>query len=54
MCVFRGLAYSGEDKSRWVVARNKEEAARLAREQFGTDENLVQDENVLDTWFRFV
>ncbi len=33
------------------VARDAEEAAGLAREQYGRDEVLTQDEDVLDTWF---
>ena len=33
------------------VARDAEEAAALARAQFGADVDLVQDEDVLDTWF---
>ena len=33
------------------VAHDADEAARLAREAYGRDEALSQDEDVLDTWF---
>jgi valyl-tRNA synthetase len=33
-----------------IVARSEEEAQRIARDQYGTTE-IVQDEDVLDTWF---
>ena len=33
-----------------IVARSEEEARRIAREKYGTEE-IVQDEDVLDTWF---
>ena len=33
------------------VAHDADEAAALARAQYGRDEALVQDEDVLDTWF---
>ena len=33
------------------VAHDADEAAALAREKYGRDEALVQDEDVLDTWF---
>ena len=33
------------------VAHDADEAAALARERYGRDEALVQDEDVLDTWF---
>ena len=33
-----------------IVARSEEEARRIAREKYGT-EQIVQDEDVLDTWF---
>ena len=36
----------------FVVARTEEEAYAKAREQYGPDVALVQDEDVLDTWFR--
>jgi len=42
------------NKDRWVVARTKEEAKKLAAEKLGTSVdqvNLDQDEDVLDTWF---
>jgi len=32
-------------------AHNEEEATQQARQQFGTDVHLEQDEDVLDTWF---
>ena len=37
--------------SRWVVARTEEEAAAKAAEKFPGDKiELIQDEDVLDTW----
>lgn len=44
---------ASEDKrsSRWVVARNSQEAAAKARSQWGSDVVLMQEEDVLDTWF---
>jgi valyl-tRNA synthetase len=39
-------------EGRFVVAENETEANQLYREQFGgSDVKLVQDEDVLDTWF---
>lgn len=35
----------------YVVARSEEEAYQLAREQYGPDVVLNQEEDVLDTWF---
>lgn len=35
----------------YVVARSHSEALSLAREQFGSDVELFQDPDVLDTWF---
>jgi len=59
-CVSRQLwwghripAYSvvgAQDK--YVVARSEDEAYMQARAKFGADVKLVQDEDVLDTWFR--
>uniref|UniRef100_A0A061RC03 Valine--tRNA ligase, mitochondrial n=1 Tax=Tetraselmis sp. GSL018 TaxID=582737 RepID=A0A061RC03_9CHLO len=41
-----------EDMSRWVVGRSPEEARRRAEEKFpGREVTLLQDEDVLDTWF---
>ncbi|MGK7907050.1 MAG: valine--tRNA ligase, partial [Synechococcus sp.] len=42
----------GDDNPQnYVVARNLEEAQEKAREKFGADVELVQEEDVLDTWF---
>ena len=36
----------------WVIARNMEEAIKKATDKFGQGEyELIQDEDVLDTWF---
>ena len=43
-------AWFGPD-GRIFVAETVEEAARAAREHYGRDEPLRQDEDVLDTWF---
>ena len=43
-------AWSGPD-GEIFVAESEEEARRLAAERYGKDEPLVQDEDVLDTWF---
>lgn len=42
-----------EDMTRWVVGRDEEEAMKAAREKYPDREvaGLVQDEDVLDTWF---
>lgn len=43
---------AGEDESAWIVALTKEEAEQKAKERFaGKSFELVQDEDVLDTWF---
>jgi valyl-tRNA synthetase len=39
------------DETPFVVARNEADAKQLAIEQFGADVQLVQDPDVLDTWF---
>jgi valyl-tRNA synthetase len=56
-CVSRQLwwghripAWYGPD-GKFFVAETAEEAARAAREHYGRDEALRQDEDVLDTWF---
>lgn len=36
----------------YIVARSMEEAMIKAREQYGSEVTLEQDEDVLDTWFR--
>ncbi|MEM9537473.1 MAG: valine--tRNA ligase, partial [Cyanobacteria bacterium P01_E01_bin.45] len=42
----------GDDNPQnYVVARNLEEAQEKAREKFGEDVELVQEDDVLDTWF---
>ncbi|MGK7913840.1 MAG: valine--tRNA ligase [Synechococcus sp.] len=42
----------GDDNPQnYVVARNLDEAQEKAREKFGADVELVQEEDVLDTWF---
>lgn len=41
----------GEEEA-FVVARNEEEALRRAKEQYGEQVRVFQDEDVLDTWFR--
>jgi len=41
-----------EHMDRWVVGRTEEEARKIAAEQFpGRKFELLQDEDVLDTWF---
>eukprot|EP00200_Dunaliella_tertiolecta_P003314 CAMPEP_0202352070 /NCGR_PEP_ID=MMETSP1126-20121109/8424_1 /ASSEMBLY_ACC=CAM_ASM_000457 /TAXON_ID=3047 /ORGANISM="Dunaliella tertiolecta, Strain CCMP1320" /LENGTH=1278 /DNA_ID=CAMNT_0048944237 /DNA_START=55 /DNA_END=3891 /DNA_ORIENTATION=- len=41
-----------EDTKRWVVGHNREEAHALASSRYpGCKFNLLQDEDVLDTWF---
>lgn len=42
------------DGSQFVVARTPEEAQQKAVAQFGPGVSVVQDEDVLDTWFRQV
>ena len=37
----------------FVVARNIDEAIIIATEKYGKDITLYQDEDVLDTWFRW-
>lgn len=39
--------------SEYVVARSETEAFTLARATFGPDVKLKQDDDVLDTWFRY-
>ncbi len=36
----------------YIVARSEAEAYALAREKYGSEVQLKQDEDVLDTWFR--
>mmetsp|Transcript_14060 Transcript_14060/g.31147 ORF Transcript_14060/g.31147 Transcript_14060/m.31147 type:complete len:1038 (+) Transcript_14060:105-3218(+) len=40
-----------QDQEVWFVGRTKEEAHKKAAEKFGKDVEIVQDEDVLDTWF---
>ena len=48
------------DYTKYVIARNGEEALALAKEQFPNDiatiesQGLEQETDVLDTWFRYV
>jgi len=59
-CVSRQLwwghripAYSvAGSPDKYVVARSEQDAYVQARAKFGADVQLVQDEDVLDTWFR--
>ncbi len=39
------------DSTPFFVAKDADEAAKLAKEQFGKDVKLEQDPDVLDTWF---
>ena len=34
-----------------VVAENEKQAYEIAKKKYGSDVQLVQDEDVLDTWF---
>ena len=46
--------YYGENKEEYVVAQNKNEAKKIIEKQKGLklkDDKLIQDEDVLDTWF---
>ena len=46
--------YYGENKEEYVVAQNKNEAKKIIEKQKGLklkDDELIQDEDVLDTWF---
>jgi valyl-tRNA synthetase len=43
--------YINGDESNYVVARDGDEAKRLAKEKGFPDAKLKQDEDVLDTWF---
>ena len=46
--------YYGENKDEYVVAQNKNEAKKIIEKQKGLklkDDELIQDEDVLDTWF---
>ena len=36
----------------FIVARSHEEAVAMAVEKWGPAVELIQDEDVLDTWFR--
>lgn len=44
----------GQKDDVYFVARTEEEALERAREKFGSDVQLRQEEDVLDTWFRCV
>jgi len=41
-----------ESTTEYVIARNLDEARTKAKEKWGKDVALVQDDDVLDTWFR--
>ena len=42
-----------QDPDNYIVARSKSEAQEIAYKRFGRDDlTIVQDEDVLDTWFR--
>ena len=45
------IYYVVGDMTKWVVARNKVEAHHMARVQYGMSVEVVQDNDVLDTWF---
>ena len=43
----------GSDRTEYVIARDMDDAHMKAKEKWGKDDLvLVQDEDVLDTWFR--
>ena len=44
-------AENGERRTEVIVAVNEEEARKIAKEKYGYDGELRQDEDVLDTWF---
>ncbi|KAJ1428256.1 tRNA synthetases class I-domain-containing protein [Ochromonadaceae sp. CCMP2298] len=47
-----GSSVAGEGAAApYVVARSEAEALQLARQQYGDAASVVQDEDVLDTWF---
>lgn len=41
----------GANKDLYIVARTQSEALELAKERFGSDVEISQDPDVLDTWF---
>ena len=41
----------GSDEAEYVVARCEEDAYESARSQYGPDVKLIQESDVLDTWF---
>ena len=41
----------GSDQADYVVARCEEDAYKTARAKYGEDVKLVQESDVLDTWF---
>lgn len=43
--------YYGTNIKEYVVAKSKQEAIELVRNKKVSVENLIQDENILDTWF---
>lgn len=44
----------GGGEQDFVVAKSLTEAQEIANIKWGSDVDLVQDEDVLDTWFRLV
>ena len=44
----------GEDEADYIVARDEDEAYAKAKEQHGDGVQLRQEDDVLDTWFRYV
>jgi hypothetical protein len=44
----------GEDDGKYIVARDEEEAYAKAKEDYGDSVQLRQEDDVLDTWFRYV
>lgn len=44
--------YLVSDPTKYVVARNEADAYKTAVQLYGPEARLVQDEDVLDTWFR--
>jgi valyl-tRNA synthetase len=46
--------YVDGSKSEYIVARNIAEAQEKAKAKYNREVLLTQDDDVLDTWFRFV
>lgn len=41
----------GSDEADYIVARCEEDAYKTARTKYGVDVKLIQESDVLDTWF---